>query len=163
MHVECVRGGQSSEAMKQIVFGTIRWAAAWAASGLFAGVWMMLSKVPPIAEPGAPSNVGFYAFWIPIGLVSGAVFGLLLGLIYGCVLAASELLLPIQGSSHEFPETYGRRLLCGAVAGAAIGLAALRGTEGLYVALAGVTSAAVSGYLNSRRARSSVTDAERKQ
>lgn len=106
--------------------------------------------------------MGFYAFWIPIGLVSGAGFGVMLGLIYSCVLAACELLLPNRGSSHEFAANYGRRLFCGAVAGAAIGLAALRSTEGLYVILAGVTSAAVSGYLNSRRARLSA-DAERKQ
>jgi hypothetical protein len=122
---------ESSEVMKQIFFETVRWAVAWAASGLFVGVLMMFSKVPPIAEPGAPSNVAFYSFWIPIGLVSGAGFGLLLGLFYSCVLVASELLLPIRGSSDKFAANYGRRLLCGAIAAAAIGLAALRRTEGL--------------------------------
>ena len=69
--------------------------------------------------------MSFYAFWIPIGFGTAAVFGLL-GLIYGCVLAASELVLPINGSLHEFVVGYVRRLLCGAIAGGAIGFASFR-------------------------------------
>ena len=141
--------------IKRIVFTTIRWAAAWAAAGLLVGVLMMLGKVPVIAEPGAPSNISFYAFWIPLCWGVGAFFGLVMGLIYASLLAALGQLSAIgtepgANESAGFMGRYGWRLLCGASAGGAIGFAAIRRPEGLYLALAGVISAAVSGYLNQR-------------
>jgi uncharacterized membrane protein len=133
---------------KQVVLTVMRWAAAWAVVGLLVGVLMMLGKVPPIAEPGAPRDVWFYAFWIPLGGGVGALFGLLLGLLYACLLAVFELLSPLAGSTQNFMANYGRRLVCGAIAGGAIGCATFRNPEGLYVVALGVISAAVAGYLN---------------
>ena len=134
--------------LKQTLLTAMRWAAAWAVVGLLVGVLMMLGKVPPIAEPGAPGDVWFYAFWIPLCWGVGALFGLLLGSLYACLLAAFELLSPPAESSQGFMANYGRRLICGAIAGGAIGFAAFRNPEGLYVVAAGVISAAAAGYLN---------------
>lgn len=110
----------------------------------------MFGKVPPIAEPGAPRYVLFYAFWIPVGWGIGALSGLVMGLVYACLLVVMDL-FSAEEEATSFMRKYGWRLLCGAAAGGAIGFAAIRRPEGLYVALAGVISAAVSGYLNQRR------------
>jgi hypothetical protein len=134
--------------LKQTLLTAMRWAAGWAAVGLLVGVWMMLGKVPPIAEPGAPREVWFYAFWIPLCWGVGALFGVLLGLPYACLLAAFELWSPPAGSPPGFMTNYGRRLLAGSIAGGAIGFAAFRNWEALHVVAAGVISAAVAGYRN---------------
>ncbi len=83
------------------------------------GVAMMLDRVPPIAEPGMPRNFGFYAFWIPACLGVASVFGVLLGLIYACLMAAIDLWRPQGEAKPGVMAMYGQRLLlwsdCGRV------------------------------------------------
>ena len=48
--------------LRTVVGTTLRWGGVWAAIGLVLGVAMMLGRVPPLAEPGAPKEFGFYWF-----------------------------------------------------------------------------------------------------
>jgi hypothetical protein len=138
---------------KWMALTTARWAAAWAVVGLFLGCLMMLGRVPPIAEPGAPSGFGFYAFWIPVCLGATSLFGLLMGLIYSCLMTAMDLWFPSSELKPGFVASYGQRMLCGAIAGGAIGFPLMRSAEGVYALMAGMISGLVSGYLNRPKIR----------
>ena len=140
--------------LRLIWFTTLRWTAAWAAIGLLLGGAMVLGRVPPIAEPGAPSGFGFYLFWLPVCLGAASVLGLLLGLIYACLMAAVELWEGPGGTKKGFMSTYGRRLLCGAFAGGLIGFPAMHDVSTMWVVGLGVASAAVSGFMNRPKSRS---------
>src|SRR5262245_38233448 len=103
--------------LRFMLFTTIGWAAAWATIGLLAGIAMTFARRPPIAEPGAPSAYAFYAFWIPVCLGAGSVFGLLAGLIYSGLLAAIGFAMPgNETESNRSMATYGWRMVCGAAA-----------------------------------------------
>jgi len=153
--------------LRSIAFTTLRWGCAWAVIGLLLGMAMMFGRVPPIAEPGAPGNFGFYAFWIPTCLGVASVFGVLLGLIYGCLMAAMDLWWPrettrdITKGSGQFAAAfasgarthYGQRLICGALAGGMIGWPMLHGWNALWVAGLGMASALVAGFVGRPKAR----------
>ena len=135
---------------------SVSWTAAWTAIGLLTGIAMTLARVPPLAEPGAPSGYAFYIFWIPVGLSVGSVFGLLLGLIYSGLLAAIGFWMPVDDTkSNLFMATYGWRVVCGAAAGGAIGWPVMKDWSALWLVGMGVTSALVSGVLNRRRQQKS--------
>ncbi|HXT23406.1 MAG TPA: hypothetical protein VN749_01115 [Candidatus Eisenbacteria bacterium] len=140
--------------LRTILLTTMRWTAAWALIGLLVGLAMTLGRVPPIAEPGAPSGYAFYLFWIPVGLGVASVFGLLLGLIFSSLLAAIELWMPeVVTESGSFMSTYGWRMVCGAIAGGVIGFPMFDWNGFWYVGM-GIASGLVSGFANRPRARS---------
>ena len=140
--------------LRTILLTTMRWTAAWAAIGLLIGIAMTLGRVPPIAEPGAPSGYAFYMFWIPVCLGAAGAFGLLLGLIFSSLLAAIGLWMPlVVAESGSFMSTYGWRMLCGAIAGGMIGFP-LFDRNGFWCMGMGITSALVSGFMNRPKARS---------
>jgi uncharacterized membrane protein len=122
--------------------------------GLLFGLAMMLGRVPPIAEPGAPSGFAFYVFWIPVCLGVASVLGLLLGLIYACLMSALDLWMPRIEMRQSFMMTYGWRLASGAIAGGVIGFPLMHDWSGLWVVGIGLASALVSGFLNRPKPRS---------
>jgi uncharacterized membrane protein len=140
--------------LRSILFTTLRWTAAWAAIGSLLGLVMTLGRVPPIAEPGAPSGYAFYVFWIPVCLGAGSVFGLLLGLIYACLMTAIDLWMPRTETRPSFMTTYGWRLMCGAIAGGAVGFPLTHDWSGMWLVGIGMASALVSGYINRPKPRS---------
>jgi len=138
--------------LRFMLFTTIGWAAAWAAIGLLAGIAMTFARVPPIAEPGAPSGYAFYVFWIPVCLGAGSVFGLLAGLIYSGLLVAIGFAMPgNETESNRSIATYGWRMACGAAAGGVIGWPMMKDWSALWLVGMGVASAALSGFLNRTR------------
>jgi hypothetical protein len=126
---------------------------------------MMFGRVPIIAEPGAPGNFGFYAFWIPMCLGVASVFGVSLGLIYACLMAAIDLWRPRGETTRgniskgtgklgaKFGAGYGERLLCGAVAGGMIGWPMLHRWSAMWIVGLGMASALVSGFMSRPKAR----------
>jgi hypothetical protein len=140
--------------LRTILLTTMRWTAAWAVIGLLIGIAMTLGRVPPIAEPGAPSGYAFYVFWIPVCLAVASVFGLLLGLIFSSLLAAINLWMPqVVADSGSFMSTYGWRMVCGAIAGGMIGFPMFDWYGFWYMGM-GIASALVSGFMNRPKARS---------
>ena len=132
---------------------TARWAAAWAVVGPFLGCLMMLGRVPPIAEQGAPER-----FWFLRVLDTGVPWSdeplcLLMGLIYSCLMMAMDLWFPSSELKPGFVASYGQRMLCGAIAGGAIGFPLMRSAEGVYALMAGMISGLVSGYLKRPKVR----------
>jgi hypothetical protein len=135
--------------LRFMLLTSLHWTAAWAAIGLLFGIAMTLGRVPPIAEPGAPSGYAFYVFWIPICLGAGSVLGLLLGVLYSGLVAAIDLWRPSDATEqHSFMITYGWRMVCGASAGGAIGWPLMKDWNALWLVGMGIASALVSGYLN---------------
>jgi hypothetical protein len=129
--------------LRSILFTTLRWTAAWALIGLLLGIAMTLRRVPPIAEPGAPSGYAFYVFWIPLCLGAASVFGLLLALSYSVLLA--DLWMPRSGSPlvtqpNSFMTTYGWRAICGAIAGGVIGWPVMKDWSAMWVVGMGIAS-----------------------
>jgi len=140
--------------LRTILLTTMRWTAAWAVIGLLIGIAMTLGRVPPMAEPGAPSGYAFYLFWIPVCLGVASVFGLLLGLLFSSLLAAIELWMPlVVAESGSFMSIYGWRLVCGAIAGGMIGFPVFDWNGFWYMAM-GIASAVVSGFMNRPKVRS---------
>jgi uncharacterized membrane protein len=139
--------------LRTIASTTFRWGCVWAVIGLLVGVAMMLGRVPPIAEPGAPSGFGFYSFWIPVCLGAASVFGVLLGLIYACLMAAIDLWWPRGETKPGAMAKYGQRLLCGAIAGGLIGWPLMNDWNGMWVVGIGMASALVAGYINRPKPR----------
>jgi hypothetical protein len=143
---------------RSILFTTLRWTAAWALIGFLLGIAMTLGRVPPIAEPGAPSGYAFYVFWIPVCLGAASVFGLLLALSYSVLLAAIDLWMPRSGSPlvtqpNSFMTTYGWRAICGAIAGGMIGWPVMKDWSAMWVVGMGIASALVSGFMNRPKPR----------
>jgi len=139
--------------LRTIASTTLGWGCAWAVIGLLAGVLMMFVRVPVIAEPGARGDVRFYAFWIPLSLSVASVFGVLLGLIYACLMAAIDLWWPRGAKKPELMALYRQRLLCGAIAGGSIGWPLMQDWNAMWVVGLGMASALVSGYVNRSRPR----------
>ncbi len=139
--------------LRTIASTTFRWGCVWAVIGLLVGVAMMLGRVPPIAEPGMPRNFGFYAFWIPACLGVASVFGVLLGLIYACLMAAIDLWWPRGEAKPSAMAMYGQQLLCGAIAGGLIGWPLMNDWNAMWVAGIGMASALVAWYLDRPKPR----------
>ena len=139
--------------LRFILFTTLRWTAAWAAIGLLFGIAMTLGRVPPIAEPGAPSGYWFYTFWIPICLGVASVLGAILGLLYACLMAAIGHWVLREPVQRGFIATYGWPMLSGAAAGALIGFPLMHDWSALWVVGMGLGSGSVSGFLNRPKAR----------
>lgn len=133
---------------RSILGVTFRWTAAWTVVGLLTGVWFMFDKVSPIAEPGAPSNIGFYSFWIPMLGGVGCAFGIALGLLYACLMALLKRWMPDQ--STNFMARNVPRLMCGATAGGVLGLSVTRDANALWFAGLGLCSAVVAGTIKRR-------------
>src|SRR5258707_988598 len=113
--------------IRQILRVAIRWAGAWTALGLVAGVVLMFAKAPFLAESGArPTSLSFYATWIPFMGFGGAAFGLFLGLIFAALMALTERWRTPAEAKPGIVRRHGPRLLCGAAAGGVIGLALSR-------------------------------------
>jgi hypothetical protein len=131
--------------LKTILRTALRWGAVWAVVGLASGIALMFVKAEFMAESGAkPLGMGEHAFWIPVMLGVTIVFGLALGLIYACLMAAVQAWwIPAQANAGPLA-TYGPRLLCGTVAGGAIGLMLARDSTVLTFASLGLMSAVVS-------------------
>jgi len=139
--------------LRTIAGTTFRWGCVWAVIGLLIGVAMMLARVPLIAEPGAPSGFGFYSFWIPMCLGAASVFGVLLGLIYACLMAAIDFWWPPGETKPGVRAMYGQRLLCGAIAGGLIGWPLMHDWNATWIVGIGMASALVSGYINRTKPR----------
>ncbi len=137
--------GDMSSLLKTILRTALRWGAVWAVVGLVSGIALMFGKAEFMAESGAkPVGVGEHAFWIPVMLGITIVFGLALGLIFACLMAAVQAWwIPAQASAGPLA-TYGPRLLCGTIAGGAIGLMLVRDSTVLTFAALGLISAVVS-------------------
>ena len=133
---------------------TLRWGGAWAVLGLVVGVALMFGKAEVIAESGRkPTELGFYAFWIPLSLSVASVFGLLLGLVFACLMEATNLLLKAIEAKSGVLTTYGQRLLCGTAAGGLIGWPVTRDRNALIAAGLGLGSAVVSIVINAVQAK----------
>ena len=137
--------GYMSIPLKTILRTAVRWAAVWAVVGLASGIALMFGKAEFMAESGAkPLGMGEHAFWIPVMLGVTSVFGLVLGLIYACLMAAVQARwIPAQANAGPLA-TYGPQLLCGTIAGGAIGLMLVRDSTVLTFAALGLMSAVVS-------------------
>ena len=95
--------------------------AAWTLVGMIGGVAMMFGKVPPIAESGAkPSDLWFYAFWIPVLGVAAGVFGFALGVLFSMLMALLKNWRSRAEARARVVGKYGPRILCGTLAGAVI-------------------------------------------
>ncbi len=58
--------------------------------GVAVGIWVMFERVPPMVESGRkPTEFWFYAFWVPIGAIAGA----LIGIVFGIVVAIGSAVL----------------------------------------------------------------------
>ena len=113
---------------------------------------MMFNRSEFIAESGAkPHDLGFYADWIPLMLGAGFVFGLLLGLVFACLMMLISKLQKTSETKASFLATYGTRLACGAVAGGVIGWPLMRDSGALIFVGLGLCSAAVSMVMSRRR------------
>lgn len=59
-----------------------RWARAIAILGAIAGLFLMFTRTPPIAESGRkPDSVLWYGFWVPVMAVFGSMMGAGLGVL----------------------------------------------------------------------------------
>jgi hypothetical protein len=67
------------------VLRTTLWSAmAFALLGTLAGAWLMVHRVPLIAEPGPkPAALSSYAFWIPALAIPTALVGVVVGILSG--------------------------------------------------------------------------------
>jgi hypothetical protein len=137
--------GDMSSLLRTILRTALRWGAVWAVVGLVSGIALMFGKAEFIAESGAkPVGVGEHAFWIPVMLGVTIVFGLVLGLIFACLIAAVQAWwIPAEGNAGPWT-LYGPRLLCGTIAGGAIGLMLVRDSTVLVFAALGLISAVAS-------------------
>src|SRR5215475_1993630 len=139
--------------MGQILRVTARWSVAWTILGTIAGILMMLARVPPIAESGAkPSELWFYAFWIPIFAVAAGVFGFAMGLLFSVLMALTARWRTPLEAKPSLLGRYGPRILCGTSAGTLLGLL-LIGVDYREIFLFagfGLCSAVVSCFLSMR-------------
>ena len=141
--------------MGQILRVTLRWSIAWTILGTIAGVLMMLGRVPPIAESGAkPSELSFYAFWIPILGVAAGAFGFALGLVFSTLMALSAKWRTSVEARPDIFGRYGPRVLCGAAAGGLVALPLFHDANALFFAGLGFLSATVSSAMHWRALRS---------
>jgi hypothetical protein len=139
--------------MGQILRVTLRWSIAWTILGTIAGILMMLAKVPPIAESGAkPTELWFYAFWIPIFAAAAGVVGFAMGLLFSLLMAlTASWRTPLEARTGVLGK-YGPRILCGTGAGTLLGLLLL-GVDHYAIFLFagfGLCSAVVSCFLSRR-------------
>jgi MFS family permease len=124
--------------------------------GVIGGVAMMFAKVPPIAESGAkPTDLWFYAFWIPILGAAAGVFGFGLGLLYSILMALLKNWRSRVESRTGIAGKHGPRILCGTLAGALLGLffIGVDYQEIFLFAGLGFCSAVVSSFVQSRSFR----------
>jgi uncharacterized membrane protein YfcA len=136
--------------IRQILGVTYRWALAWAIIGIVIGFLMMLDKTPPIAEPGAPKNISFYSFWIPLMGVGGGVYGLMLGFVFATLMAFTQRWRTSVEVGRSVVSRYGPPLLCGAAAGLITGLPITQTGFVLMFVVFGICSALVSTILDRR-------------
>ena len=141
--------GDMSSLLRTILRTALRWGAVWAVVGLVSGIALMFGKAEFIAESGAkPVGVGEHAFWIPVMLGVTSAYGLALGLIYACLMAAVQASW-IPADANAVPwAMYGSRLLCGTIAGGAIGLMLVRDSTVVTFAALGLMSAVVSSVVH---------------
>lgn len=111
---------------------------------------MMLSKAPYIAEPGAPEEMSFYAYWIPILGVGMGVYGLLAGLVFATLMAFTQRWRTSIEARPSVVSRFGPRLLCGAAAGLITGLPIYQDAYLLVPFVFGICSALVSTMLYRR-------------
>ena len=153
--------GDMSSLLRTILRTALRWGAVRAVVGLVSGIALMFGK----AESGAkPVGVGEHAFWIPVMLGVTSAYGLALGLIYACLMAAVQASwIPADANAGPWA-MYGSRLLCGTIAGGAIGLMLVRDSTVVTFAALGLMSAVVSSVVHGvgvRRQKAAVCGGQR--
>jgi hypothetical protein len=132
-------------AMKQILMVALRWAGGWALIGLIVGVLLMLDRTPPFAESGGRSgSILSYAVWVPATGGLAAALGFLLGLVFAILMGVTEGWRSSLAPGPGIVERFGPSVLCGAAAGAIVGLFTGQLGVALVLTVLGAGSAVVS-------------------
>jgi hypothetical protein len=134
--------------LKQILWLALRWGGGWALAGLVVGILLMLGRAAPFAESGSNSaSISTYAIWVPGTTGVAAGFGFVLGLVFASLMALTEWF----GGGPVSATRFTPNLLCGAAAGALIGLFVEAKGSVFLLAFLGACSAALAVQLHRRQ------------
>src|SRR5262249_33657113 len=112
-----------------------RWALSWTCVGLLVGIVVVVATKAGQSSP---------PLWLLVTTLVGGGSGFALGLLFACLMTASR---PLRTPFHPeaWPARVGPGLMCGAVAGAILGMGSA--PEGaVLLGTLGATSAAISRF-----------------